>query len=92
MATFDYFLRLDGIPGESVDDKHKGEIDVLSWSWGESQEIAEVLVGVRGDPTNGRGAFLEPQAGEGRQAAGHVDQALPEVDIHAPIVRVTIPS
>ena len=35
MAAFDYFLRLDGIPGESVDAKHKGEIDVLSWSWGE---------------------------------------------------------
>ena len=40
MAAFDYFLKLDGIPGESVDAKHKGEIDVLSWSWGESQEIA----------------------------------------------------
>ena len=37
MAAFDYFLKLDGIPGESVDSKHKGEIDVLSWSWGESQ-------------------------------------------------------
>jgi type VI secretion system secreted protein Hcp len=36
MAGFDYFLKLDGIPGESVDAKHKGEIDVLSWSWGES--------------------------------------------------------
>jgi type VI secretion system secreted protein Hcp len=36
MAAFDYFLRLDGIPGESADAKHKGEIDVLSWSWGES--------------------------------------------------------
>jgi type VI secretion system secreted protein Hcp len=33
----DYFLKIDGIPGESQDDKHKGEIDVLSWSWGESQ-------------------------------------------------------
>ena len=40
MAAFDYFLKLDGIPGESVDAKHKGEIDVLSWSWGESQPIA----------------------------------------------------
>ena len=40
MAAFDYFLKLDGIPGESIDAKHKGEIDVLSWSWGESQEIA----------------------------------------------------
>jgi type VI secretion system secreted protein Hcp len=33
----DYFLKIDGIPGESQDDKHKGEIDVASWSWGESQ-------------------------------------------------------
>jgi type VI secretion system secreted protein Hcp len=39
MATFDYFLRLDGIPGESTDAKHKGEIDVLSWSWGESETL-----------------------------------------------------
>jgi type VI secretion system secreted protein Hcp len=33
----DYFLKIDGIPGESKDSKHKNEIDVLSWSWGESQ-------------------------------------------------------
>ena len=33
----DYFLKIDGIPGESQDDKHKGEIDLMSWSWGESQ-------------------------------------------------------
>jgi type VI secretion system secreted protein Hcp len=33
----DYFLKIDGIPGESTDDKHKGEIEVLSWSWGETQ-------------------------------------------------------
>ena len=32
----DYFLRIDGIEGESTDSKHKGEIDVQSWSWGES--------------------------------------------------------
>jgi type VI secretion system secreted protein Hcp len=38
MAAFDYFLKLDGIPGESTDAKHKGEIDVLAWSWGLSQE------------------------------------------------------
>jgi type VI secretion system secreted protein Hcp len=38
MAAFDYFLKIDGIQGESVDAKHKGEIDVLSWSWGETQE------------------------------------------------------
>jgi type VI secretion system secreted protein Hcp len=34
MAAFDAFLKLDGIPGESQDDKHKNEIDVLSFHWG----------------------------------------------------------
>lgn len=37
MAAVDFFLKLDGIEGESKDDKHKGEIDLMSWSWGESQ-------------------------------------------------------
>jgi type VI secretion system secreted protein Hcp len=37
MAAVDYFLKLDGIDGESADSKHKGEIDVESWSWGETQ-------------------------------------------------------
>jgi type VI secretion system secreted protein Hcp len=40
MAAFDYFLKIDGIPGESADAKHKGEIEVLSWSWGETHESA----------------------------------------------------
>ena len=34
---FDYFLRIDGMPGESPDAKHKGEISVQSFSWGEEQ-------------------------------------------------------
>jgi type VI secretion system secreted protein Hcp len=33
-AAVDYFLKIDGIKGESVDDKHKDEIDILSFSWG----------------------------------------------------------
>jgi len=34
----DMFLNLEGeIQGESQDRKHKGEIDVLAWSWGMSQ-------------------------------------------------------
>ena len=37
MAQVDYFLKIAGIEGESLDDKHKGEIDVLSFSWGVSQ-------------------------------------------------------
>ncbi len=38
----DYFLKIDGIDGESVDAKHKNEIDVESWSWGESQSGTHV--------------------------------------------------
>jgi type VI secretion system secreted protein Hcp len=37
MASVDYFLKIDGIEGESHDDKHKGDIDLESWSWGETQ-------------------------------------------------------
>lgn len=36
MAAVDYFLKIDGIKGESQDDKHKNEIELESWSWGES--------------------------------------------------------
>jgi type VI secretion system secreted protein Hcp len=32
----DYFLQIAGIAGESTDAKHKGWIDVASWTWGES--------------------------------------------------------
>ncbi len=32
-AALNIFLKIDGIPGESHDEKHKGEIDVLAWSW-----------------------------------------------------------
>ena len=33
----DYFLKIDGIEGESHDSKHKDEIDLLSYSFGASQ-------------------------------------------------------
>ena len=33
----DYFLKIDGIEGESTDKKHAKEIDVDAWTWGESQ-------------------------------------------------------
>lgn len=37
MAAVDYFLKLQGIEGESTDSKHKAEIDIESWSWGATQ-------------------------------------------------------
>jgi len=36
MAVVDYFIKIDGIQGESQDDKHKNEIQLESWSFGES--------------------------------------------------------
>jgi len=33
----DYFLKIDGIPGESTDAKHNGEINIASWSWVETE-------------------------------------------------------
>jgi len=33
----DMFMKIGDIKGEAKDDKHKDEIDVLSWSWGMSQ-------------------------------------------------------
>ena len=37
MALVDYFLKLDGIQGESNDSKHKNEIEIESFSWGANQ-------------------------------------------------------
>ena len=36
MAAVDYFLKIDGIDGEAKDKTHKNEIQLQSFSWGES--------------------------------------------------------
>jgi type VI secretion system secreted protein Hcp len=41
----DYFLKIDGIDGESKDKKHAKEIDLLSWSWGETQSGSSAFGG-----------------------------------------------
>ncbi len=33
------FLKIDGIEGASADTRHKNEIDILSYAWGESQLV-----------------------------------------------------
>ena len=35
-AAVDMFLKIDNVQGESEDDVHRNEIDVLAWSWGSS--------------------------------------------------------
>jgi type VI secretion system secreted protein Hcp len=37
MSQVDYFLKIEGVASESLDSKHKGEIDVESFSWGQTQ-------------------------------------------------------
>lgn len=44
----DMFLKLDGIEGESTDSKHKGEIEVRSWSWAETNAATGASGGGRG--------------------------------------------
>ena len=36
LLAVDAFLKIDGVKGESADAKHKDEIDVISWSFGET--------------------------------------------------------
>jgi type VI secretion system secreted protein Hcp len=56
MAAVDYFLKLDGIDGESTDDKHKNEIDILSFSWG----LANATSGAgRGGAGAGKAVFQD---------------------------------
>jgi type VI secretion system secreted protein Hcp len=35
--AMDIFIKIGDLKGESVDDKHKDEVQVLAWSWGMSQ-------------------------------------------------------
>jgi type VI secretion system secreted protein Hcp len=45
MAAIDIFLKLDGIQGESTDHKHKEEIVLESFSWGETNTGAHATGG-----------------------------------------------
>lgn len=46
MSQTDYFLKVDGAPGESMDSKHKDECELLSFRFGASQS---------GTPSYGKG-------------------------------------
>jgi type VI secretion system secreted protein Hcp len=43
-----YFLKLDGIPGESTDAKHKDEIELVTFAWGATDALAPSGGGVAG--------------------------------------------
>ena len=50
MSQSDFFLKIDGIDGESTDDKHKGELEISGWSWGATN------LGTGSSGTTGSGA------------------------------------
>jgi len=53
MAGFDTFLQLDGVPGESLDDKHKDWIELLSFSHHMDQPVSSTK-GSAGGAATGR--------------------------------------
>jgi type VI secretion system secreted protein Hcp len=46
-AAVDMFIKVGNIIGESTDKIHKGESDVLSWSWGTSKGTARTKKGLQ---------------------------------------------
>jgi type VI secretion system secreted protein Hcp len=46
--AFDAFLKIDGVPGESLDDKHKDWIEILSFSHGVTQPASQTASSVGG--------------------------------------------
>ena len=45
VSASDIFAKIGDIKGESLDSKHKDEIEVLSWSWGTSTGTGKVKRG-----------------------------------------------
>jgi type VI secretion system secreted protein Hcp len=64
----DIFAKIGDIKGESTDAKHKGEIDVLSWSWGVTQS---------GSVTRGRGGSAGKASFHDLNFVHHIDKASP---------------
>jgi type VI secretion system secreted protein Hcp len=66
----DIFAKIGDIKGESPDDKHKDEVEVLSWSWGVSQSGSIIHGGGGGE---GKATFND------FNFTHHVDKASPRL-------------
>ncbi|MDO8478516.1 MAG: type VI secretion system tube protein Hcp [Candidatus Rokubacteria bacterium] len=64
----DIFAKIGTIKGESLDAKHKDEVEVLSWSWGVSQTGG---TGQGGGGGSGKASFSD------FHLAHHIDKASP---------------
>lgn len=45
MAVADFFLKIKDVEGESKDEKHPNELQISSWSWGETNSASNPLGG-----------------------------------------------
>ncbi len=72
VSANDMFLKISGIKGESQDDKHKGSIDVLSWSWGTSTGTGRVKRGT-----------VAPQCIQDLQLTKFIDASTPQLLMNA---------
>lgn len=72
MAQVDYFLKIDGVDGESKDAKHKNEIELFSFSWGETNS---------GSTSTGGGAGVGKVVSQDMQVVKRVDKASPRLFI-----------
>jgi type VI secretion system secreted protein Hcp len=82
-AATDMFLKLGDIKGESTDAKHKDEIDVLAWSWGESDGTAPAR--------RNKNGLAVPDCIQDLSLTKFVDSATPDVIMDAVSGRV-VPS
>jgi type VI secretion system secreted protein Hcp len=64
----DIFAKIGDIKGESLDSKHKDEVEILSWSWGVSQSGSMAYGGGGGE---GKASFSD------FNFTHHVDKATP---------------
>src|SRR5450759_161390 len=70
--AFDAFLKIDGIPGESTDDKHKDWIEVLSYNHGMTQPSSATA-------SSAGGATTERVNLQDYSIVKHVDKASPKL-------------
>jgi len=73
VAHVDYFLKIDGVDGESTDSKHKNSIDVQSWSWGETNS---------GDAAHRGGMGAGKVAAQDFHFVMHTNKATPKLMEH----------
>ncbi len=70
--AFDAFLKIDGIPGESLDDKHKDWVEILSFNHGIEQPASATASSVGGGST-------ERVTHEDFSITKHLDKASPKL-------------